>query len=391
MSFEQDIEDVWRNKIFYYYNKINGEINARLKTFLKPPTIDISRENKNLWGQWSSEKNTLSITLNLLRNFQWEAVEYVLRHEMAHQIVHEIFKIHDARAHGEVFKKACDVVNIDPRACASADFLAKFQGSGSSGISDKIRALLNKGYDKAVTEEEAKLFLEKAQELMLRHNVTLKDLYGENRVFVARPVGYNYNRYPVWLNCLLSIMRDHYGVLTIINCSYGGGCKRIELFGEPHNLDVAEYVFHAILNNAQVLYDKFLENHQNRLKNDPAYRASFERRSWTAKKGEYTTVRKISERAFMEGLLSGFKIRLQDSRTSVLKEMEKENNYNGKLVHIADKVLKEKFSRFYGRTRVVHSVGARGVGFSQGMSNAKNLSIHSGVKSGVGKRLQLSA
>jgi hypothetical protein len=71
--------------------------------------------------------------------------------------------------------------------------------------------------------------------------------------------------------------------------------------------------------------------------------------------------------------------------------MEKENNYNGKLVHIADKVLKEKFDRFYGRTRVTHSVGARGVGFSQGMANAKNLSIHSGVKSGVGKRLQLSA
>ena len=163
-----------------------------------------------------------------------------LKHEMAHMIVSEIW--HDipdnGNSHGELFKKACAVMDVDSAGSHSSIEKAEYRLPENERIVEKIHKLFCLG--ESNYEKEARAAVMKAEELMIKYNISMRDLPKEGRVFVARPVGNLYTKVPSYVVRLSRIISDHYFVKHIFITHYdqysSKNCRRgryITFFGDP--------------------------------------------------------------------------------------------------------------------------------------------------------------
>jgi len=72
---------------------------------ISTPVIEIV-EAKSFWGYWHHNlgSGTIKLSLNLINEHSWDVVINILKHEMAHQIVTELFD--GKNNHGELFQRA---------------------------------------------------------------------------------------------------------------------------------------------------------------------------------------------------------------------------------------------------------------------------------------------
>jgi hypothetical protein len=380
--YEDDIEKVWIYKLTSSYSTIAREVERHTGKRLKDPIFDISSTSSSRWGSWSPSTRIMSFSIALLRNYEWGAVEHVMKHETAHQIVSEIFDMDCyGVAHGSAWQEACKIVDIEPNRCDSATFLSGFKGTAESPMVEKIRKILIHANDKAVTKEEADTFMRKAKELMLRHDIELSSIMGSERLFVIRPFGSLKKRWDSSYWTLGALLKEHYDV-EYIRTWGPNDTKRLELFGEPDKLDIAEYVGHALLNQAELLY----KAHKKEVAEEKA--------RFRMENG-YGRSSKLSKRAFIEGVINGYdeKLREEDDKlrddieVSVAKEMaEKEGRSytegDRTLVPTYDKnLLKEMQRKAYPRMRHISASYSRGEGRGAGMEKGRSLTLAKGVGS----------
>ncbi len=83
-----------------------GILNSHDGEKLYKPSFSL-RNMKDNWGYWSSEKNEICLSRNLVLNHSWDAVREILLHEMAHQFAEQVLGDHDEAPHGPKFKRAC--------------------------------------------------------------------------------------------------------------------------------------------------------------------------------------------------------------------------------------------------------------------------------------------
>jgi predicted SprT family Zn-dependent metalloprotease len=57
-------------------------------------------------GRWERASRSIAISRILIEQDRWAEVIEVLKHEMAHQFVHECLGVLDETSHGETFKRA---------------------------------------------------------------------------------------------------------------------------------------------------------------------------------------------------------------------------------------------------------------------------------------------
>ena len=91
-AYQDDINRSWTRKLaseFYIQNRL---IYNSIQRELIMPNFKFFTEKK-YWGLWSASDTTLSISYDLLRNYEWDAVVHTLKHEMAHMVVDEIFNV----------------------------------------------------------------------------------------------------------------------------------------------------------------------------------------------------------------------------------------------------------------------------------------------------------
>lgn len=382
-NIEHDVNAVLIMKLTSCYYDISNSVYKRLQKRLVTPNFKINNLLNSVWGEWDTESKTITLSGKLFRNYEWGAVVAVLKHEVAHQIVSEIFGINILGvSHGEYFKKACDVLDIDSNRCVSSDILMGYKHSDSDQISDKIRKLFVKGNDKSVTLEESQIFLNKAQELMIRHNISMFEICGRDRLFISRPVGYLYKKLPCWVSSLADIISKHYNIEYIIINSFRGD-KRIEFFGEPHNLDIAEYVFHAILIQAEYIYSNFVKSHKKKMKDVSSEYYASNSASTVVYGANYQVKevllnpKKISKQSFLHGLIVGYDEKLSVGKKTVCDKIMAED---GKMVIMDDKLLKEMFNNNYRFKIRTFSPAIRNTnGYSAGKEAGKNLSIKSAL------------
>src|SRR4051812_40391104 len=67
-------------------------------------------------GLWVPHVRTIEIARRLVLGHSWGVVVEVLKHEMAHQYVHEQLGVVDESAHGPAFRAVCEKLGIDGRA-----------------------------------------------------------------------------------------------------------------------------------------------------------------------------------------------------------------------------------------------------------------------------------
>ena len=382
--FESDTNEAWKHKLVNSFFKIQSDAFNSTQKHLKTPNFSINSNLNYRWAQWNKTTRTIDFSLNLLKQFEWKAVEHIMRHETAHMIVDEIY-VMDGKPHGEAWKLACQALNIDPDVTESKDMLDQYKGGNTSPIVEKIRKILIHGNDTGISEGESQVFLKKAHALMVKHNVDMNHIHGIDNAnttfYTFRPVGPLVSGHKTWLGQISYLISQYYNVQSIWQGCYdsrtGTRMKRIEFYGTPDNLDVAEYVFHALITQAEFLYQQF-KLEQQRLnyiqKHDPTY-----------VKGWRQT--RISKRAFMRGLVTGYTQKLQQSKKVVFDTITPDDK---SIILRNDKLLREAYEEEYNPCNLNYG-RSRGRGYSDGHKAGSNLTLARGVSSTSNSRQLLNA
>lgn len=413
--FEQDIETAWSHHLITEWYKIQSHVRKHSDKYLPLPNFKINAKLHHAWGMWHKDTRTITISLDLLKKFEWAAVVHVLKHETAHQIVDELLHV-NAKPHGETWHLACDMVGIPHVRCDSQANLDSFKGQlPSNPAIETIRKLIIHGNDCAVTKEESQLFLNKAQSLMIKYNIDANTIHGiehNNTFYAFRPVGPIVDGHRAWLGFLANMVCDYYNVSCIwIHCS--NKQMRLEFYGTPDNLDIAEYVFHALITQAEYLYEQYKQQKQEKQNRLNAFRNAspqplidwstyFLNLSTTelqqahldltqalndAHEAEttYYPDNRISKRAFMKGLVAGYSAKLSTEKTIIFDKIKAEDKA---IIHRASKVLRDKFEDYYHPTNFSYG-HSRGAGYSDGHKAGSNLTLSQGIHSNGNRSLQL--
>lgn len=366
----------WYNILDRLYDEANLKIKAVTGRTLEKANFDFFSSSTK-YGYWDKSLNKIGLNVVLFNYYEENAIKFVLFHEICHQVVSEIYNYHGSEHHGHHFKVACDMLGIDNRACGSSDFLKEYKKGEKNPLITKLEKLLDVS---GRSEEEAQLFLNKANELMIKYNLSLEDVLGTDRMFLKRQVGESYERFPTYLFWLGNMINSYYGVRYIksfskvhkmhLGKSYSkenvNSVKNydylyhIELYGEADKLDLAEYVYETILNKAEELYEDY-KNDPNRVKG----------------------YRKLSKKAFFVGLFEGFESKLKLSQKKVVDDLEESS---GELIRLDDPILDEYYNKAYSRARSGHVSGSSASGYEAGYKEGSNLSIRNGVKSSSSDR-----
>jgi hypothetical protein len=225
------------------YSQLND---AFFGTRLKPPTIELVAGRSTL-GRWVPASRTVEISRLLVIERPWAAVVEVLKHEMAHQYVHEVLRETDQTPHGRAFQEACARLGIDPRASG----VPETAEAGTTGpaqqheekVVERIARLL--ALAESPNQHEAEAAMAAAQRLMLKHNleaVRTQQARDHDFAHLGRPTG----RVLEHERLVAMILGKHFFVEAIWIPVYrpleGKRASVLEICGTRSNIAIAEYV-----------------------------------------------------------------------------------------------------------------------------------------------------
>lgn len=220
---------------------------------LRPPLIALSDAASRL-GAWHRGSRRLEVSRVLVLERPWTEVVEVLKHEMAHQFVHEVLGVLDETAHGPSFAKVCRARGIDGRAAGMAS------GSGAADETTRVLERVQKLLALATSSErhEAEVAMRKAHELMLRHNVT--SLHGAEPGYEVRHVGDPTRRRSAVEREVVALLTRYFFVEVIEIPSYVVATAKdgvvFELCGTHANVAFAEHVFSFLTATAERLWQQ---------------------------------------------------------------------------------------------------------------------------------------
>ena len=329
----RELSDTWR--------EVNGN---HFRGRMRPPALALSDVGSRL-GQWNSTTRTLSIDRTLVFERPWSVVREVLKHEIAHQFVDEILKVHDEVAHGPAFEDVCRRFGID--AAATGMPAAPASSEGGSPVLRRISRLLALAESPNVHEAEAAM--KAAQRLMLKHNIDARVAAArEGYAFVH--LGVPRQRVEAAEHVLAGILAHHFFVEAIWVPSYlpseGRSGRVLELCGTLSNLEVASYVHGFLLETSERLWREHKQRHD--IDSDK------------------------ERRRFQAGVMSGFDEKLKTGA----KESQREG-----LIWVGDPGLGEFLHRRYPRRSGGGSIGVRlTAAYEHGRAAGRNIVLHKPVK-----------
>jgi predicted SprT family Zn-dependent metalloprotease len=260
---------------------------------LPKPLIEIV-ETGNFWGRYLHTLRKIEISKELITHHTWDYVLFILKHEIAHQMVYE--KYPEEEPHGKRFQEACSRIglpayfrraSIDLKEEAlSFDVIKEFQGSNS--LQRKIEKL-NALASSSSNPHEATLALQMARKIAFEHNLSLEKKDDEKKNFYHFTVFPKKKKLSRIYVLLSSILQSHYFVNVIFSESYdpldNTFYKTLEIVGHMHNVVMAEYVYEFLMRNLKDLSKSYKKEKQD------GHKKSFE-----------------------EGLLLGFREKLDEEK-----------------------------------------------------------------------------
>ncbi len=363
------LQRVWLQQIYEEYCDICYGYGIEME----PPVFEISESVKTL-GSWHSATRILRLSRHLISNYPWSTTLQVLKHEMAHQLCSELL-CDGEKPHGTAFEKACETLGVMPAFRLSAKVSCETVEEATSGSSftvagrkfvEKVEKLL--ALAQSANEHEATLAMQKANELIEKHNiVSLEQGWEQNYVSIS--INKKRKRIERYQHHICLILRDFFFVRTVLAQLYdpvrNETFKVIEIFGTVENVAIAEYCYY------------FLEN-----------RLAF---LWSGCKHQFKGATITERNSYYLGLLKGFHEKLQSHRKN--KNCSGEKEESKALILLEDRKLDDFVGLTFPRLRNVKSRGAKVYGntFKQGVSDGKTITFAKGVtaKSGArGKLLQ---
>jgi len=320
---------------------------------LRAPAIELSDAGSRL-GRWVPDVRTIEIARRLVLEQPWGTVVEVLKHEMAHQYVHEVLGKVDESAHGPAFRDLCALVGID---ASAAGMPASGASADDARVLERIARLLALAESPNVNEAQAAMSA--AQRLMLKHNL-------EHAASPKGPAGYGFRhlgkptgRVSEAERLLGTILGSHFFVEVIWVPVYrpleGKRGSVLEVCGTPANLEMAAYV-HAFLTHTA---DHLWREHKQKRK----IRGDRERRT------------------FLAGVMVGFLEKLNAQRTAHRQEG---------LVWVGDADLEGFYKKRHPRiVHVRHSGNRRTQAHAEGREAGRKIVLHRPVPSGPSGAVKL--
>jgi Protein of unknown function (DUF2786)/SprT-like family len=229
---------------------------AYFRSALAAPTLELVDLRATL-GRWVPDTRSIEISLPLVVERPWGVVVEVLKHEMAHQYVHEVLGERSESPHGPAFRDACARLGVDPRASGmpSSDGAIGPTDAAEDRTVVRISRLL--ALAESPNRHEAEAAMAAAQRLMLKHNLDVvrtnaARAYGF--VHLGRPTG----RVGEHERLVAMILGKHFFVEAIWVPVYrpreGKRGSLLEICGTSANLAIAEYAHGFLHGTAERLW-----------------------------------------------------------------------------------------------------------------------------------------
>jgi predicted SprT family Zn-dependent metalloprotease len=327
------------------------ELNLQFfKGAMKSPVLRLT-DTRALLGRWDHNARCIELSRKLVLEESWGAVLEVLKHEAAHQYVHEVLNVVDETAHGPAFRQVCDRLGIDNAATG-----APVADGKRARLLERVAGLL--ALAKSPNRHEAENAAALAQRVMLKHNIALSQDSQRLR-YGYRHLGMPKGRTQEHEHILAAILAEYYFVEAIWVPAYrprdGKRGNVLEVCGSSENIELAGYA-HAFLSGTA-------------------------ERLWKKHKRDNSITRNRDRRSYLAGVMEGFRERL---------EKENVRNAGHGLVWVGDADL----SRFHRKRHpYIRSVRLRGHGHSDarqhGRAAGRNIVLSKGVRGKTAARGKL--
>jgi Protein of unknown function (DUF2786) len=221
----------------------------------------------------------------------------------------------------------------------------------SNEIIEKIQKLL--ALANSDNENEAKLAAERATALLTKHNLSLQDVSVEDRQYTHAHFMGKTSRRTMEQSWIFSIVQKFFFVKVVSGKRYNPNIGKTvtvwSFFGQPHNVEVAIYVYQFLDNTFVNLYEEYAKNGGK-----------------TGKK---------ARNSFYAGLHTGLCQQLSATQAKVQQEAG--------LVIVPDAGLDNFINETVGKTKksVSKSVNIDAQAFSKGAEEGKNIRIAKGLGS----------
>lgn len=245
---KQNLTRIWTERLYKEYENVLYHFGVKLIR----PQIVIS-DSISAYGLWSSETRTISISRSLIESYSWDIVIEVLKHEMAHQIVSEIFNFYEQ--HGALFKRACTMLAVAEWAASATGKLPEAVPSWrEKKLSDEDERLLKRAEKllalaTSVNEHEAELAMRRVRELYEKYNIeNIRNSQQTDMVWTI--LTRKKKKTDIIDSMILSIINKHFFVkiihTTLFDAASCNEFKAAEVLGSRQNVLMAEYVFHFL-------------------------------------------------------------------------------------------------------------------------------------------------
>ncbi len=339
-----ELEQAALRAIHHTYEHLNWSL---FRDKLRSPAFELVGGEERL-GRWVPAARTLELSRDLLLHHGWGVLEEVLKHEMAHQYVHEVLGVHDESAHGPEFRRVCEERGIDARAAGTP---VASEGTSQNPVLDRIAKLL--ALAESPNEHEAQAAMSAAQRLMLKHNIETA-VSGRRSSYCFRHLGKPSGRVPEHERRLAAILDQFFFVQVIwvpvwrIEEAKRGSV--LEVCGTRENVELAAYVYDFLIYTSDALYRA-----DRKLRKDRSH---------------------SGRRKFLAGVMSGFHQRLKG---------ERQRSEAQGLVWVGDAELGGYFRKRHPRVHNTrHSVSSGGEAYSRGQTAGRNIVLHRGVQGSSG-------
>jgi len=296
---------------------------------LAAPLLVLSDSRTRL-GYWNADTRELGLSVHLIRREAWQSTCQVLKHEMAHQICTDLLQ-GDHAGHGPAFQRAAGLLGLERRYCH-----ARIDSAGLAGLQAlrqadndpqaRILARIEKLFALAGSdnEHEAALAMERAWQLLRRHNI---DCAGQRSGYRRRILPTGRKRMPAHCKQICALLQEFFFVQVIGATTYlpneDREVRTVELFGRPANVDVAAHCFYFLVDRTEHLWQ---EN-----------RHCFGPESRRARKG------------YLCGLVAGFRERLAGTAPCPPSDQDTAASLPACLLPAHDAALQDFVARYHPR------------------------------------------
>ncbi len=244
-TLDAELENALLRELLAAWRQLNAN---HFKDALTQPLIELFDSVTRL-GAWYPEERTIRVAHKLVVEHSWGVVLEVLKHEMAHQYVHEVLRERTETAHGARFQEVCARLGIDATAAGIPAAQSATNDDPRARVLQRIAKLL--ALAESSNQHEAQSAMATARRLMLKYNVDVMVDAAERGArrgerYAFRQIGAITGRISEVERRVSVLLSEHFFVEAIWVQSFSLAAGRrgrvLELCGTTANLDFAHYV-----------------------------------------------------------------------------------------------------------------------------------------------------